>query len=58
MLPASPLLAKTVENLGVGVLLPDQEVGGDLWVQPLLGDLVQKLILELVNVPNGLKDHV
>lgn len=58
MFPASSLLAKPVQNLCVGVLLADQEVSGDLGVQPLLGDLIQKLILELVDVTDGLKDHV
>ena len=58
MFPASPLLAKAVENFCVGVLLPDEEVGGDLRVQPLLGNLVQQLVLELVNVTDGLQDHV
>jgi len=57
--PARPFeLAQPVQDFGVGVLLADEEVGGDLGVQPLLGDLVEELLLELVDVADGLEDHV
>lgn len=54
----SPELVQPVQDFGVCVLLADQEVCCDLRVQPLLGNLIQKLILELIDVPDGLKDDV
>ncbi len=57
----SSLFTQLLQDVGrlVRILLADdQELGGDLRVQSLLGDLVEELVLELVDVTDGLQDDV